>query len=366
MRVPVAAASLLALVVTLSGASAHAAPLPASASARSLAVRVVYPDGKEDVLAEAVAPPARQVTSGGLNYGDGVVTTGAVWSRARALSDVRADSWGSSTVRAVSLFGGEITIGAVSTKATASASAKGAQGGLSGSWLAEVEILGEQVRATSNARVQLGDWGYAVLLEQAVVRDRTADRAADARHRHPRLPDEGARRAARRDGDPRRLRRGSRERAAPQAGPDGCARRPARERFADHAAEGPEARPRAAVAERAAEQAPARSPQPARQRPPAAHGRPLRVPGVRPVLVLERLRRVARDHGLAPRQRHLRAATARPSSRSRTARSSSPAGTTSAGTASGYATERATSSTSRTSPRSRRSRSPGRRCARAT
>jgi murein DD-endopeptidase MepM/ murein hydrolase activator NlpD len=171
MRVPVAAASLLALVVTLSGASAHAAPLPASASARSLAVRVVYPDGRVDVLAEAVAPPAREVRSGGLNYGDGVVTTGSVWTRARALSDVRADSWGSSTVRSVSLFGGEITIGAVSTKATASATAKGAQGTLSGSWLAEVQIFGEKVRATSNARVQLGDWGYAVLLEQAVVRD---------------------------------------------------------------------------------------------------------------------------------------------------------------------------------------------------
>ena len=34
-----------------------------------------------------------------------------------------------------------------------------------------MQILGEQVRATPNARVQLGDWGYAVLLEQAVVRD---------------------------------------------------------------------------------------------------------------------------------------------------------------------------------------------------
>jgi len=171
MRVPLAVARLLALVATLAGASAHAAPLPASASARSLAVRVVYPDGKEDVLAEAVAPPAREATSGGLQYGDGLLSTGAVWSRARAKSDVRADAWGSSTVRAVSLFGGEITIGAISTKATAAATGKQASGGLSGSWLAEVEVLGETVRATANTRVQLGDWGYAVLLEQAVVRD---------------------------------------------------------------------------------------------------------------------------------------------------------------------------------------------------
>jgi murein DD-endopeptidase MepM/ murein hydrolase activator NlpD len=171
MRVPLAVASLLALVATLAGASADAAPVPASASARALAVRVVYPDGKEDVLAEAVAPPAREARSGGLQYGDGIVSTGTVWSRARAKSDERADAWGSSTMRAVSLFGGEITIGAVSTKATAVAAGRRASGGLSGSWLAEVEILGEPVRATANERVQLGDWGYAVLLEQAIVRD---------------------------------------------------------------------------------------------------------------------------------------------------------------------------------------------------
>jgi murein DD-endopeptidase MepM/ murein hydrolase activator NlpD len=172
MRARLATVGLLVLAVGYGTSAAQAAVVPPNASARGLAIRVLMPDGSEETLAEAVAPPARQATAGRLDWRDGTITTGAVWSRARAeAGKSAASSWASSTVRSVSLFGGEITIGAISTKAIARAGAKGADGSLSGSWLAEVTILGERIRPTANARVQLGDWGYAVLLEQAVVRD---------------------------------------------------------------------------------------------------------------------------------------------------------------------------------------------------
>jgi murein DD-endopeptidase MepM/ murein hydrolase activator NlpD len=140
------------------------------ASGRGLALRVVLPDGQVDVIGEAKAPPAKLVSSGGLQYGDGVATTGAVWARARATGGRVARGWAASTLRTVSLFGGEITVGAMSTKATAEVTPRRSRGGLGGSWLAEVTILGESVNPGVNVRVPLADWGYVVLLEQAVIR----------------------------------------------------------------------------------------------------------------------------------------------------------------------------------------------------
>ena len=77
---------------------------------------------------------------------------------------------GSASVRSVSLFGGEVTVDGVFVKASAHASGTGANGDLSASSLSNLVVLGESVRAGPNGRVPLGDWGYAVTLERAVVR----------------------------------------------------------------------------------------------------------------------------------------------------------------------------------------------------
>ncbi len=169
MRVRLAFASL-ACLTALAAASSAPAATRAEASARAVAVRVLQPDGEEEVLADAAAPPARLAESGGLEYGDGVLTTGSVWSRARASGGTRAAGGAWTTVRTVSLFGGEITVGAISLRATAEATPTRAGGGLTGSWLADVRILGESVRPGPNVRVPLGNWGYVILLEQAVSR----------------------------------------------------------------------------------------------------------------------------------------------------------------------------------------------------
>ena len=153
-------------------ASASAAPARATGSATALAVRVFLPGAERpEEFAAAKAPPARLVEAGTLQYGEGILTTGAVWSRARAAGGTRATAAAWSTVRTVSLFGDEITIGAISVRATAEAAPTRADGGARGSWLADVHVLGEPVRAGPNVRVPLADWGYVVLLEQAVVRE---------------------------------------------------------------------------------------------------------------------------------------------------------------------------------------------------
>ena len=152
-------------------------PSPASAAkprsaAEALAVEIVVGE-EEETGARVAAPPGASERLPGFVYGDGIVVTGAVWTRARAVAgEAGARARGSATLRTVSLFGGEITVGALSTKALARASGTKAEGSLGGSWLANVVVLGEPVRPGVNVRVPLEDWGYLILLEQAVVRER--------------------------------------------------------------------------------------------------------------------------------------------------------------------------------------------------
>ncbi|MBW3593168.1 MAG: M23 family metallopeptidase [Actinobacteria bacterium] len=158
-------------IVAFASASPVAAA-PPRAKANALAVRIVIGE-EEEKGAEAVAPPTESHELPGFVYGDGIVVTGAIWTRARTVEgEARARARATATIRTVSLFGGEITVGALSTKALARASGTEAEGSLGGSWLADVVVLGETVRPGVNVRVPLEDWGYAILLEQAVTRAR--------------------------------------------------------------------------------------------------------------------------------------------------------------------------------------------------
>ncbi|HYY75703.1 MAG TPA: M23 family metallopeptidase [Gaiellaceae bacterium] len=170
MPARVLSATVVALTVLALGASTASAAAPADSSGRALGVRVVLPGGEGGSAASVSSPPARSTTAPGYTYGD-AVSTGPLAASSRAGgSTTRASAGGSASVQAVSLFGGEITADAVSVKATARATGSGAEGSLAASSLSNLTVLGEPVAATPNARVELGDWGYAVVLEQAVVR----------------------------------------------------------------------------------------------------------------------------------------------------------------------------------------------------
>jgi len=168
--VPAALAALLVLAV---GGSAVAAEQAARSSASAYGVRVLVPDGAGGGAGAVAAPPDSSAALDGYAYGDGAVSTGSIATSSRAGSaETRASAAGRASVQTVSLFGGEITADAVVAGATARASSTGAAGSLGASSLANVVVLGEQVDPAPNLRVKLGDWGYAVLLEQAVVRQR--------------------------------------------------------------------------------------------------------------------------------------------------------------------------------------------------
>ncbi len=160
-------------VLALGGpAGAQSGP---SASAQAAGVRISVPGGDGGAAAVVAAPPQAGATIDGWSFGDGAVTVGSTSTAARTgLGSSRSTATSSATIQAVSLFGGEITADSVFVKAGSRASGTEANGSLAASGLSNLVVLGKAVGAGSNARVNLGDWGYAVVLEQAVVRQKSA------------------------------------------------------------------------------------------------------------------------------------------------------------------------------------------------
>jgi murein DD-endopeptidase MepM/ murein hydrolase activator NlpD len=167
----------LALAALAAGGSTGAAKSGAAASASAFGVRVIVP-GNDTVTAGSIASPPQAAasivswshSSGGVSVGEISAGTNATSSGGRGVG--RA----ATSVSSVSLFDGEITVDSIDLHATAQASASAAGGSLATSSLAGLTILGTALSPTVNARVPLGDWGYAVVLEQAVVRENTSMR----------------------------------------------------------------------------------------------------------------------------------------------------------------------------------------------
>lgn len=144
-----------------------AAEQPAKGTAQALGVRVLVPGGG-GTAALVSAPPAASASAGSYAYLDALLT-GAIQTSVRATSGTRATSTALASVAGVSLFGGEISVAQAVVRARAFASGTAGGADLLGSSVSGVQILGSSVAATPNRRVPLADWGYAVLLEQAVV-----------------------------------------------------------------------------------------------------------------------------------------------------------------------------------------------------
>jgi murein DD-endopeptidase MepM/ murein hydrolase activator NlpD len=177
VRVRVVLGVVLALAALAAGGSTGAATSTSAASASAFGLRVVVP-GKGTVTAGSIAsPPQAAASIVSWSHSSGAVSVGEISAGTSATrSGGREVGRAATSVSAVSLFSGEITVDAVDLHATAHASASGAGGSLATSSLTGVTILGAAVSPVVNARVPLGDWGYAVVLEQAVVRENTSVR----------------------------------------------------------------------------------------------------------------------------------------------------------------------------------------------
>ena len=118
---------------------------------------------------------------------------GRSWAT-RVNAQARAD------LRAVSLFGGEVTVGAV--VARTQASARTGEESFSGTSVTSLTVLGQSIEPAPDLRVPLADWGHLTLLQQRTARRVHAPRLGDGGRRPARRR---SRRPARGHADPRRL-----------------------------------------------------------------------------------------------------------------------------------------------------------------
>ncbi len=151
-----------ALAAAGSGASTPTKPPVVSAGAYGISVSV---PGQPGAGAASAAAPGATLTGIADSFAypaDGLsARTGAQSSSASARA---AAGHAVTDVLAISLLNGEIT--AAGAAGRANASAKGSD--TVGSQVTNLVLVGQAVTATLNGRFPLGDWGYAVTLEQAV------------------------------------------------------------------------------------------------------------------------------------------------------------------------------------------------------
>jgi murein DD-endopeptidase MepM/ murein hydrolase activator NlpD len=132
--------------------------------------------GKAPASAGSISSPPQSAASVvSWSYGDGAVTTGAITGGTNGtVDDDRAVGRSVVKVSSVSLFGGEVTADSVTSKSVSRASPSSAGGDLSGSGVSNLIVLGASVAVSANQKIPLGDWGYAIALEQAVTDQNTS------------------------------------------------------------------------------------------------------------------------------------------------------------------------------------------------
>ena len=148
-----------------------------AASASAFGVRVVVPGKAPASAASISSPPQSAASVVSWSYGDGAVTTGAITGGTNGtVDDDRGVGRSVVKVSSISLFGGEVTAGSVTSKSVSRASPSSADGDLSGSAVSSLVVLGASVSVSANQKISLGDWGYAIALEQAVTDQNTSQR----------------------------------------------------------------------------------------------------------------------------------------------------------------------------------------------
>jgi hypothetical protein len=161
--------ALAGLLVLLTGAGgAGGAGSTAGASAAAVAIRVVVP-GQVGAEAGAItSPPYHAAFGSGFTYpADGsIVSTGPISTSASSDSGTSGIAAATSQVQTLSLFGGEITAETVKGAAHGSTRGRTARGDFAGATISSLTVLGSATAAAPNGRVELGDWGYLVTLEQ--------------------------------------------------------------------------------------------------------------------------------------------------------------------------------------------------------
>jgi murein DD-endopeptidase MepM/ murein hydrolase activator NlpD len=158
--------SSAAAVLALTGSSGvSSAVRGGTSSAEAFAIQVSVPGQGGSTAGSVSGPPDRSSGAAAFAYpADGSVAQAA--SVASSVSAKGGVANATVTVSGLSLFGGEVTVGSITAKASARASSRSATGSTAGSTVSGLTVQGAAV-ASGSGSVPLGDWGTATVLQQS-------------------------------------------------------------------------------------------------------------------------------------------------------------------------------------------------------
>jgi murein DD-endopeptidase MepM/ murein hydrolase activator NlpD len=165
-RGPTLVVAILLLCVAGPAAAERIADATPTSSATAYGIKILLPNAEPIVSGLVDSPTSFRATPVPFAYpADGsVVQIGLVDGR----SAIRARAaQARSEVHTVSLFGGEVTVDAVT--ASSGVSARGSGAGFEPTSVTGLVVLGQPVEPTPNLRVPLGDWGHLTLLQERTV-----------------------------------------------------------------------------------------------------------------------------------------------------------------------------------------------------
>jgi murein DD-endopeptidase MepM/ murein hydrolase activator NlpD len=171
------ALALIPLALAPGVAGAESSARDGGATSQAYALKVIVP-GQAGAATTAVTAPSNSVSFGnaGAYPSSDVVSWGPSSASASAVPGQTATASASAEVTSLSLFGGEVTASGVRGSVQASASVTATTGGFDGAGIGSLVVLGQPVAVTPNARVALGDWGYAIVLAQGTAPTATSFR----------------------------------------------------------------------------------------------------------------------------------------------------------------------------------------------
>jgi len=152
-----AASGLAAAVAGMAGAAGSTPTTEATAAA----IRILVPGQPAVSGAEVVGPPAASTDVSGFSYPDdgSVVKVGSAAGSVATQPGAAASAEALTKSLAVTLFGGDVTVEAVSTRAAAAAGSVTATADTATSQLEGLVVLGQATSTGTPTQVPLADWG---------------------------------------------------------------------------------------------------------------------------------------------------------------------------------------------------------------
>jgi murein DD-endopeptidase MepM/ murein hydrolase activator NlpD len=171
-RVPVVLASVLVLAAGSAPAGVGSSAVPGSAAAHAWGVRITEATGTISGTQEISAPPQTAGFIGPFTSGS-IASIGSGNAYLSADTDTTANASASLTISDISMFGGDLTVASVIVRAEATAREGSASGDFPGVSVTGLTVLGQPV-APGAGTIQLGDWGYAIILGQGATQQTTS------------------------------------------------------------------------------------------------------------------------------------------------------------------------------------------------